>query len=314
MKNRKWLWAVVPLLGVFVTGIVAYSTLSGVVAQPGGNGAKGKVHDTLPIKQVVLFTSGVGYFQREGEIDGNVHIPLSFPVGDINDLLKSLVLQDSKGRVGTVNYDSSDPIDKILRSFALDLTANPTFGQILNQARGEKIEIVRTDKDGKTSKLSGTIVGLETHKKAVGKDQIVETEVLNLNNPQTGLQAVPMDQVVSVRFANSVLENEFQRALNVLASSHDTQKKTVSVGFNGEGKRQVRVGYVVERPIWKTSYRLRVDNNNKVTLQGWALVENPSDDDWNDIRMVLVSGKPISFRMNLYDPIRSEERRVGKEC
>src|SRR5262249_4626559 len=78
---------------------------------------------------------------------------------------------------------------------------------------------------------------------------------------------------------------------------------TVSVGFGGEGKREVKVGYVVERPIWKTTYRLRMEPNGKLALQGWALIENVSDDDWNDVRMVLGSGKPISFKMNLYDPI-----------
>src|SRR5436190_846277 len=182
MKNRKWLWAALPLLGIFVTGIIAYSTHSGVVAQPAaGNGAKGKILDTLPIKQVVLFNSGVGYFQREGEVEGNVHIPLSFPVGDINDLLKSLVLQDSKGRVGTVNYDSSDPIDKILRSFALDLTANPTFGQILNQARGEKIEITwQPTATAQPLTLTGTIVGMESAPRPAGKDNLVEVQHLNL--------------------------------------------------------------------------------------------------------------------------------------
>ncbi|MBI1831769.1 MAG: hypothetical protein HYR84_10000, partial [Planctomycetes bacterium] len=213
------------------------------------------------------------------------------------------VLHDSKGKIGSVNYDSSDPIDKILRSFALDLTHNPTFGQILNQARGEKIKISRSEKkDGTTTDITGTIIGMEIQKRPIGKDQVVEVEILNLNT-STGLQAIPMEQVVSVRFMNQSLEAEFQRALSVLATSHDTQKKTVSVGFLGEGKRKVGVGYVVERPIWKTTYRLEVDNKGKVFLQGWALVENTSDDDWNDVRMVLVSGKPISFKMNLYDPI-----------
>jgi hypothetical protein len=302
MKQRKWLWAI-PLLGTFVVGVFCYSYLGGVGNADTTTLVGGRVKDVLPIKQVVLFNSGVGYFQREGEVDGDTRVQLSFPVGDINDLLKSLVLQDPKGRIGTVNYDSSDPIDKILRSFALDLTTNPTFGQILNQARGEKIEISRSEKkDGTVTKLQGTIIGLEVHHKPVGKDQVVDVEILNLNTA-TGLQAISMDQVVSVRFENKNLESEFQRALNVLATSHDTQKKTVSVGFNGEGKRNVKVGYVVERPIWKTTYRLRIDNNGKVFLQGWALVENTSDDDWNDVRMVLVSGKPISFRMNLYDPI-----------
>src|SRR4051794_25277965 len=44
----------------------------------------------LPVKQVVLFSSGVGYFQREGEVDGDARIDLSFQATDINDLLKSL--------------------------------------------------------------------------------------------------------------------------------------------------------------------------------------------------------------------------------
>jgi hypothetical protein len=305
MKDRKWIWLTATLFVVFAVGTGFYTYLAGVGQADTTNlvGKNGKGPDALPIKQIVLFNSGVGYFQREGELDGDARVQLSFPVSDINDLLKSLVLQDSKGRVGTVSYDSSDPIDKILRSFALDLTTNPTFGQILNQSRGEKIEISKADpkKDGATIKITGTIIGMEVQKRPVGKDQSIEVEILNLNTA-AGIQAIPMDQVVSVKFANQTLESEFQRALHVLAGSHDTQKKSVRVGFSGEGKRQVRVGYVVERPIWKTSYRLRIDNN-KIFLQGWALIENTSDDDWNDVKMYLVSGKPISFRMNLYDPI-----------
>jgi hypothetical protein len=305
MKHGKWFWFVGTLVASCLAVVIGYSYFA-VASQtdkiiPAG---KGKEIEPLPLRQVVLFNSGVGYFQREGEVDGNARIELSFPIGDINDLLMSLVLQDAKGRVGTVNYDSSDPIDKILRSFALDLTNNPTFAQILNQARGEKIEITRSSekKDGPVSKIIGTIIGMEIHQRPVGKDHVIEMEILNLNT-STGLQAIPMEHIVSVRFLNAVLESEFQRALHVLARSHDTEKKSVSIGFSGEGKRAVRVGYVLDRPIWRTTYRLSMDPKGKVFLQGWALVENTSDDDWNDVRMVLVSGKPISFKMNLYEPI-----------
>src|ERR1051325_7243464 len=220
MQIRRGLMFTLPLLGTFAVGILGYTYLTGGgPVDPAVPAGKGKAVEVLPIRQVVLFNSGVGYFQREGEVDGNSRVQLSFPVSDVNDLLKSLVLNDPKGQVGTVNYDSSDPIDKILRSFALDLTGNPTFGQILNQARGENIEIVRSEKkDGNTTKLVGKIIGLEIHRKPVGKDQVVETEILNLNSPN-GLQAIPMDQVVSVRFLNPVLETEFSRALSVLAAS-----------------------------------------------------------------------------------------------
>ena len=97
----------------------------------------------LPIGQVVLFSSGVGYFQREGQVEGDARVDLSFPTQDINDLIKSMVLRDlDGGHIAAVSYDSNAPVEKTLQSFAVNLSANPTFGQILNQARGEKVEVV----------------------------------------------------------------------------------------------------------------------------------------------------------------------------
>ncbi|MBM4069697.1 MAG: DUF4139 domain-containing protein [Planctomycetes bacterium] len=299
--RRRTVLATVTAAVLLAAGILWGTHSSGQQGQAPVNGKPAE--GPLPIKQVVLFNSGVGYFQREGEVDGNARVELTFPVGDINDLLKSLVLQDlGGGKVSTVSYDSQDPIDKTLRSFALDLTGNPTFGQILNQARGEKIEITLRDKAPPFSKVTGTIVGMESHRKQV-KDQVFEAELLNITSAGKGLQSIRMEEVLGVRFLNQTLDREFQRALQVLAASHDVQKKTVSLGFNGAGKRSVKVGYVVDRPIWKTTYRLRMEKDRKVYMQGWALVENPSDDDWNNVRMVLVSGRPISFKMNLYEPL-----------
>src|SRR5438067_505887 len=124
MKQRNWyvFAAVFAVLAASVAGYRYYSAAGQANANDPIAAKQPKVAEALPIKQVVLFNAGVGYFQREGEVDGNARVELSFPAGDINDLLKSLVLQDAKGRIGTVNCDSADPIDKILRSFALDLT------------------------------------------------------------------------------------------------------------------------------------------------------------------------------------------------
>jgi hypothetical protein len=79
----------------------------------------------------------------------------------------------------------------------------------------------------------------------------------------------------------------------------------VQLHFAGDGKRKVQVGYVIEAPIWKTSYRLVLDTKNekKPYLQGWAMVENPTDEDWSGVKMALVSGRPISFKMDLYNPL-----------
>jgi hypothetical protein len=266
--------------------------------------AKAVSSPQLPIAQAVLFSSGVGFFQREGEIDGNQRIDLSFPVQDINDLLKSMVLQDlGNGHVSAVSYESRDPIDKTLKSFAINLTSNPGYGQILNQARGEKVEVVsQATSNAQPGTLTGTIIGIEPKEEAVAKDKIVHVEMLNMWCAE-GMRSVKLADVTRVRFLNPVMENEMKRALEVLSLSHDTQKKAVSLVFSGDGKRPVRVSYVVENPIWKTSYRLVFRKDGKPLLQGWAVVENPSDEDWNNVHLALVSGRPISFQMDLYQPL-----------
>src|SRR5262249_55781513 len=99
----------------------------------------------------------------------------------------------------------------------------------------------------------------------------------------------------------------------VLAGGHDQQKKTVSLNFLGTGRRAVKVGYVVESPVWKTSYRLALEDGNKAFLQGWAVVENTSDEDWNQVRLGLISGRPISFPMDLHEPLSVPRPKVEPE-
>jgi hypothetical protein len=291
-------------VAVLATGVAVLWPTGRSPAQPptGENGRSGRVAaPTLPLAQVILFSSGVGYFQREGEIEGNTRIDLTFPATDVNDLLKSLVLQDTgNGKISTISYDSQEPVERTLKSFALDLTTNPSFGQLINQARGERVELTLAQgTNTQPATLSGVIIGMESQQEGPNK----EIHLLNVLCTE-GVRCLPLQQVQRLRFLNPALEADFRRALEVLAGSHDSLKKTVSLNFAGEGRRPVKVGYVVENPIWKTSYRLVLDKNGKGPfLQGWALVENTSDADWKDVRMALISGRPISFQMDLYQPL-----------
>src|SRR5207247_5078692 len=125
-----------------------------------------------------------------------------------------------------------------------------------NQARGEKVEAVLQQSNAtQPGTLTGSIVGVEKQKQPVGKDGTVEVEMINLWCAE-GLRSVKLADVQRLRFLNPIMDSEVKKALEVLAMSHDTQKKAVSLNFSGDGKRPVRVGYVVENPIWKASYRL----------------------------------------------------------
>jgi hypothetical protein len=258
----------------------------------------------IPVKQVVLFSSGVGYFEHFGNVTGQKQAELRFKTEQINDILKSLVLQDlDGGTVSTITYPSQDPLAKQLKSFQVDIASNPSLADLLNQLRGAQVSVTHL-----AEKVSGTILGVEKKKLPTGKDgeQVLETSVLNLLMEGGKLVAIKLDDVSGIDLADPQLQAELSRALLAVAQARDQDKKPVLINFTGQGERRVRLGYVVETPIWKTSYRLIVPPDGgqaKPRLQGWAIVENQTDNDWDNVQLSLVSGRPISFVMNLYQPL-----------
>ena len=183
---------------------------------------------TLPLKRVVLFNSGVGFFERSGQVQDNAKVEMKFKTDDVNDLLKSMVVQDlDGGQASTVTYGSKDPITKTLGSFTIDLTANPSLAQLLGQIRGERVELEAPNK------LSGIILGVETHKKKLADRETIDVDVLNLLTDE-GLRAVPLDSVSRIKLSNDQLDAELRKALAVLASAHATDKKSVELELFGK--------------------------------------------------------------------------------
>ena len=129
-----------------------------------------------------------------------------------------------------------------------------------------------------------------------------------------GVRRVQLDRIQRVRFLDPVLEEEFRQALGVLSAGRADQRRLVSIHLKGEGKRKVKIGYVAETPIWKATYRLVLDGKDqKPSLQGWAIVENTTEEDWKDVRVVLVSGRPITFEMDLAQQLFMPRPKVDPE-
>ena len=124
-----------------------------------------------------------------------------------------MVLEDlDGGRIGTVNYDSHDPIGKTLQSFAVNLTNNPSFGQLLNQARGEKVEVVTEHANLGSAMITGTIVGVEQQRQPVNREAVADVEFLNVWTDK-GVRSLRLADVQQVRFVNPTMESEFRSAL-----------------------------------------------------------------------------------------------------
>src|SRR5688572_11998034 len=272
----------------------------------------------VPVKQVVLFSSGVGYFEHFGSVKGDGSTELQFKTQQINDILKSLVLQDlDGGKVSTVTYPSQDPLSKTLGSFQINIGSNPPLADLLNQLRGAVVTV----KTAGGKSLKGTILGVEKKKRPVGEkgsQEVIEVAVLNIVTGAS-VQSVTLDDVQDIQIEDPQLRDELTKALAAVAQARGQDKKPVAINFRGEGERRVRIGYVVETPVWKTSYRLILGDANEKAgdakepnargaarspqrrgdkpddpeakpplpgdgkLQGWAIVENQTDSDWNEI-------------------------------
>ena len=289
---------------------IAALALLALAALPFAAAAQAEEKDAVvPLTRLVLFTSGVGYFQHDGVVDGNARMELTFSASQINDLLKSLVLRDMDGgTISSVTYSSRDPITRTLKGFSLDLTQNPSLTALLAQARGEAVEAALTG----GTKVTGAIVGVETRQVATSGKDPVPADFFTLNT-STGLQSIALSEVAGIRFLRKELQDDLAQALQVLSSSHGVEKKKLVLHFSGSGKRRVSVGYILESPVWKTSYRLVLGDKASHFLQGWALVENTTDGDWKNVALNLVSGRPITFTMDLYQPLYIQRPEVQLE-
>ncbi len=253
----------------------------------------------IPINRVVLFNSGVGYFEHSGMVSGDVVAQLSFKAGQINDVLKSMVLMDfDGGTVRSVNYSPREPLARALKSFSIDLSGDPSLEKLLKQIRGVQVELFAPES------IEGTVIGVQIRRREIihdGKTTIIDQSILNLL-VDGAITPIPIENIDRIQLVDEALAAELEKALALLGESIDTEKRPVEIYFDGTGKREVAIGYVVQTPVWKSSYRL-VLGQDEPRLQGWAIVENTTDADWENVQLELISGRPISFIQDLYTPL-----------
>lgn len=267
---------------------------------------------TLPVVSVSLFSSGVGFFQHAGDIDGPNQITLPFKEEEINDVLKSLVLNAPEGEpAGFAVFPSQQPLDRLLKGFIVDLSHNPTLADILTQLRGTSVQITYQGKE-----IPGRILGMEQrpleHIADPGKTVLGWT--INLATSE-GLRTIPLRDMETLLLTKGETQSDLFKALDALEQAGGHERKNLQVSFPGTGKRHVSLGYIVENAVWKSGYRLRLPHGDfsasQAPLRGWAIVENQTDNDWNSIRLSLISGLPISFVQELYAPRYINRPRVA---
>ncbi|MFI5126752.1 MAG: carboxypeptidase regulatory-like domain-containing protein [Candidatus Acidiferrales bacterium] len=309
-----WLCCVAALVGMQVVGATprqdkrGAQPASGAAAttaksQPQSENRPAATDETaatkLPVRRVVLYKGGVGYFEHLGEVHGDQNMRIDFTSSQLNDVLQSLTVLDlNGGRITGIDYDSEAPFSQRLGTIGLPLGEETDLSKFLAALRGTRLEI----RNG-NSTITGRLLSVETKSRVTGSTS-QQVDLATLVSDSGEVRTVEVTPTVSVRVADADVNREVGRYLTLLASTHQQDLRRMTISAAGSGARQLYVSYISEVPIWKTTYRIVLPSkaDDKPLLQGWAIVDNTTGEDWDNVELSLVAGAPQSFIQQLSQP------------
>ncbi len=246
----------------------------------------------LPITRVTLYKNGVAYYERAGEVKAGEPARLDFQTSEMDDVLKSLVL-DAPGGVARVRYELNEPLQRKLADQGINVTAQQPLALLLDQWRGTRVEMKFRGEPVSGVIVSGRLAPLPNQ----GQKQELTVLVDSVE-----LRIIDLEGVTALKLTDSKLQAQFAEALSAVAQSRSKDKRAVYVDLAGGGAGKLTAHYLVPAPVWKSSYRLLLPDAGEATLEGWAIIDNSSGEDWTKVDLTVVSGKPVSFVSKLYEP------------
>lgn len=260
----------------------------------------------VPVKSVTLYKHGVGYFEREGVIAQGEEARLDFKIADMNDVLKSLIATEGAGaRISNIRYDSNETLDRRLKRYPFRIGDAELLSAFLDRLKGSPIEVKLGDQ-----LETGLIVSARAIQTGGETDKRLIREQLTLLLDSGSMTNLDLSSISSLRLLNARLQEDLKQYLQTIAQDKSRDTQSVYIDSTGYGSRNLRLSYIAPTAIWKSSYRLILAEPAS-TLEGWAIVDNTTNEDWNNVNLTVVSGRPISF-ISLLDTPRYGSRQIAE--
>ncbi len=303
--RTKILLSLLLLCSISVPAQVRVNRRTAPIRQSVNSEIKQTAVNQLPIRRVSLYSNGVAYIERRGIVSNDAEINLSFKQSQVDDVLKSMVVLDlGKGRIGAVSYNSSAPPSAKMAEipFSVDAEtdgANGGIAGVLAQLQGAKVSVASSK-----GAAIGSILTVEKRDVPSDKDRPAQqSRFLVIASENGEISSFDLAEIRSVKLLENGTVKDVNEFANATASARRRDAKTITVTSEGSGQREMIVSYTIAAPIWKTTYRVVLDQSGKPFFQGWAIVDNVSDEDWSNVQLSLVSGSPVSFIQNLQKPL-----------
>jgi len=260
-----------------------------------------------PIRKVVLYKHGIGYFERSGRVSGDALLRMNFKAAQMKDLLTSFFALDlGGGQIGAIRYDTKDPITKQLEGILVDVPETQALSTFLTRLKGTPLRVWTSA--GET--YSGRVMGTEPIVERIGGEAVRTGYRLVILDDQGAVRSADLFSLVEISIQDEDIRRDLARLLEIHRASKSAERKTVTIECRGAGEREVRIGYLIETPIWKASYRVIFSGEEPPLVQGWALAENTTEEDWEGVQVSFVAGNPLSYVMDLYTPYYPKRQEV----
>ncbi|MDW8215050.1 MAG: hypothetical protein RMJ55_15960 [Roseiflexaceae bacterium] len=270
----------------------------------------------LPIRRMLMYRHGVGYFERRGSVAGT-ELRLMFPRDAMDDILKSLIVLDlGEGQVLGIDIETPEDRAKQIERGSIHLSDTRSLLDLLRDLRGRRVRlwIESERRHGETGEetLEGAVVGIDLDEQEPLDKPLVSLYLAE----QREVRTVPVRRIARLAILDDRAAADMTYFLRAAQSEEDRRSAIVRLS---EGDHEILVGYIAPAPSWRVSYRLLAepkpdsgdsanggerDMGARVTvlLQGWGLFDNQLDEDLENVELTLVAGMPVSFRYRLYEP------------
>ena len=277
--------------------------------------------DQLPVTHVSLYKNGIGFFEHTGRVIGDAAVTLDLTSSQLNDVLQSLTAIDlNGGHITGAGYNSTTPLDQQLLALPLSLGEQPTQQDLFQTLRGARVEITGTG-----APFTGRILSLEVRLTSVSQDPskpFLDRRFLTVIADSGATRTLELTSTTVVRLLDTPLRSDLTTYLELLNRNRFEGIRHLTLTDRGTGTRDLRVSFLSEVPIWKSTYRILTTDlivphgaippskSQAATLQGFSVIDNTTGEDWNNVHLSLIAGSPQSFLQPLAQPIYTRRSEI----
>ncbi len=244
------------------------------------------------INAVTLSTAGLAMIEAQGALaEGGLHLPIRRT--DIDSFLKSLRLSDPSQAVPMLTMASPGALEDNFAALPFPPEALGDLRRLIDTMIGTPVEIER-----RGNVIAGALMG--TQETACALEGQRGCASISLRMEDGRLRQILFDEAIEVTFLEANDRASVAQGLEALRRSARAHIVDVQLSSSDPAPRDISLGWLQPAPVWKTAWRAE-DGPGGVTLTGWAVIENASAHDWEEVTLTLATGAVQALEVQLYD-------------